>query len=146
MTLFMKIQQTFTQYKIPFLFGTIGLICMIGLIQTIHDLTILTQKRQKIPYIFMGEQFEELKPFLKNEQKIGYMAQPNPKGGENVIFLTQGQMILAPHILDWNNPNHRFVILEAKSAFWGMGMVKRLNGLVIKRYPSGLLLLERSDF
>ena len=91
----MKILENPLLYLSRSLFGIIGLICIVGLIQTTLDLKTLDEKRVKTPYVFFGEHFEQFKSLVKNETHIGYIAQPDPKGDENVVFFTQGQMTMA---------------------------------------------------
>lgn len=126
-----------------FVYTVIILACAWGLFCSLRELSILEAKRKVQPYTFGGDIFAGVKGATGSEQYIGYMTDRDIKDDKVSARLTQAQFTLAPLILDFNNPDHRLLILDFQDPKNLAGIGQKFTLRLLKRGPQGIALAER---
>lgn len=90
-----------------------------------------------------GFEFEGLKNYLKGIPRVGYISDKNQSAEGNDGRFMMAQYMLAPTVLDLNNPNHRYVVLDVLTPESAINILKIINARVITVTPYGKILAER---
>lgn len=125
------------------LFFIVAAAISFGLLKTTQSLSAAHAKRRAVPYFFGGDIFSGIQGALKNEQFVGYMTDRNIEDDKTSMRFTQAQFALAPSVLDLNNPNHRFLIMDFTDEKKAFAMAASLRIRPLKQGPQGILLAER---
>ncbi len=91
----------------------------------------------------IGAYFKDIKPILKGIEYVGYYTNRNLSIPENNKRYSQAQFVLAPTILDINNLNHKFVIIDCPDKSIIKKKLKQLQAVPIKINQYGIILAER---
>ncbi|MBF0388280.1 MAG: hypothetical protein HQL20_10610 [Candidatus Omnitrophica bacterium] len=137
----MKMPWWLTRQNIVFAF--IGLAILWGIVGTVRELTALQAKRRAQPYAFGGEIFAGIKGATGSEKYLGYLTDRDINNDKVAMRFTQAQFTLAPLILDFNNPNHRLLILDFQDLKQAVALAEKMQLRLLKRSPQGLLFAER---
>lgn len=126
-----------------------GLMCALILGQTIQ--TTLTLSRiwpikHPAAFAFAGQKFEPLAPFLKGQKYAGYYTDANVNEGHNLLELLQAQYTLAPVIVDPENINRRYVIVNTVDIPRAIEKFKAMGTTLVATTPYGIFLVERPEF
>ncbi len=116
-----------------------------GAFETIRELTALHARRALQPYSFGGDIFAGVKGASGQEKYIGYITDRDIKNDKVSARFTQAQFTLAPVILDFNNINHRLLILDFQDLKQAAALGEKMKLRLLKRSPQGLLFAERLD-
>ena len=95
------------------------------------------------PSLEPGFQFSGLKKDLVDLRTVGYLTEKNISSENNDGQFMLAQYMLAPTVLDLNNPNHRYAILDCTRPETAAQLIKSLNGRVVSMTPFGKILIER---
>ncbi|MCA9400637.1 MAG: hypothetical protein KC713_03350 [Candidatus Omnitrophica bacterium] len=74
-----------------------------------------------------GFQFANFQEELKGVKRVGFLTNKNITREDNDGHYLQAQFILAPTILELNNNNHEFLILDYTHQYFVFYMIKTLN-------------------
>lgn len=95
---------------------------------------------------FLGMKFSGLNPFLKNSIRIGYLTDSSLDETTAAAEFAQAQYILAPIILEFNNPDLRFVLVNGSSFEQSLELIRQ-NGLnPIKGNQFQIILTQNPKF
>jgi hypothetical protein len=123
--------------------GITALIVAISGIQSARDLTKLSALRRQRPFFFAGEAFAGAKDIIHGEKYAGYITDKDLKLDKNIAEFSQAQLSLAPVILDLNNPNHRFLIINCESQERAKAVLQHYRARPIRRSSLGVILAVR---
>ena len=90
-----------------------------------------------------GTQFKPFKVYLKNQKKIGFLTDKDMSPEHNDGFFSQTQYILAPTIIELNNPNNTFNILNYSQNAFFVYSIMALNATRITSNEYGQALIRR---
>lgn len=119
--------------RIFFLSLLFGLICF----NSYQLILNLTPNR---PIAFTGIKFAGLSDVLKNETHIGYITDFDLKDDRNLAEYEQAQYMLAPAILEHNNSQTRFLIINCSTDTASFQKLKELGAQPLKRNQFGVIL------
>jgi hypothetical protein len=114
-----------------------------GLITMTLSLSEFYAKRRAHPYFFGGDLFTGIQGDQGSEKYIGYLTDRNINDDAVSMRFTQAQYTLAPVVLDFNNPDHRLLILDFQDVSKAVETARRLSLRPLKRSPQGIILAER---
>jgi hypothetical protein len=123
--------------------GITALVLMLGSVQTARELVRLTGLRQQNPFVFGGEAFAGVKDLIQDEKYVSYITDKNLSVDKNIAEFSQAQFSLAPVILDLNNPNHRFLIINCESKPHAQAVLKYYQARPIRQNNLGVILAAR---
>jgi hypothetical protein len=121
----------------------IALIIALGSVQTVLDLIKVTGLRQQNPFVFAGEAFEGVKDIIQGEKYVSYITDKNLNIDKNIAEFSQAQFSLVPVILDLNNPNHRFLIINCESKPRAQAVLQYYKARLIRQNNLGVMLAVR---
>lgn len=105
--------------------------------------TSLAYKKSKsVPYYEPGAQFYDFRDQLKGVKKMGYLTNKDLSPEKNDGNFLQAQYIFAPTILDLNNSNYRFNLLDYSNQIYVFYKIKELNPIRYVDNEYGLVLAE----
>jgi hypothetical protein len=104
------------------------------------------QDRTTIPLHSLGFQFLGLENVFKDVRTVGYFTDKNLDQPLAIAQFEQAQYMLAPTVLDLNNTQYHWVILDCTSPQVAMETIKRLgltplkahNGIILALNPNGI--------
>lgn len=118
-------------------------LCALLIIFNAYHLTrTLTPER---PVHFAGIKFSGLENILKQETHVGYITDLSLKETAPLAEYEQAQYVLAPAILDVNNPNHRLLIVNCSSDAVATRKLKDIGAQPLTRNNFGVILAMRND-
>ncbi len=131
-------------YKIlPFFLGVI-LIIILNIHQLLKEETLFHQiSSYKTFSSIIGAHFQDIKPLLQGVEYVGYYTNRNLSIPKNNKRYSQAQFVLAPTILDTNNLNHSFVILDCTDKSIVEKKLRQLQAIPIKINQYGIIVAER---
>ncbi|GEM_PF-2250788 len=97
------------------------------------------------PVRFAGIKFSGLENILKQETHVGYITDLNLKETAPLAEYEQAQYVLAPTILDVNNPDHRFLIVNCSSDASAFSKLKDIGARPLTRNNFGVILAMRDQ-
>lgn len=89
---------------------------------------------------FAGNQFAGLDQFLGTETHVGYITDRNPTDDKTIARYEQAQYMLAPVVLDLNNPKHRLLIFDCTSDEAALYKLNQMGAVPLKRNQFGIIL------
>ncbi len=104
------------------------------------------QKRRAHPYVFLGDQFPALRDVLAGTEKIGYCTDQSLDVRRHAMQFSQAQYALAPVILEFNNPDHPFVILDYADPAGAARTIAKEGLIPLRRSPLGPVLAQNPRF
>lgn len=104
------------------------------------EIRVLGQIRQRVPFIFMGNKFLGLEGILKNAERIGYYTDKDLDVNQPALQFAQAQYVLAPIILELNNPNHLFILFDCTTEETAMKKIQEAGLKPIKKNQFGIIL------
>lgn len=114
-----------------------------GLVHTGHNLYKISQKRREAPFVFAGAPFETIRPLFQGERSVGYLTDRDINDKNVGAQFAQAQLALAPIIMDFNNPAHRFLIVDCQDPRQAAAIITRLKAYPVKRSNTGIIIAER---
>ena len=90
-----------------------------------------------------GYEFVNFKSFLKGVKEVGFVTDKDMSPEKNDGQFLMAQHALAPIILDLNNPNHEFIIIDSTSLIVALDMNQRLNAHFIQVNEFSKILAQR---
>ena len=112
-------------------------------VSLIRDTSVLFAKRKRQPFYFLGTTFEAIRPLLKNVKYVGYCTDKDMDDKKNAAFFSEAQYVLAPTILDLNNPTREFLILDFSDEKKAISKIRELKAVPLKRSPQGIILAKQ---
>jgi len=128
------------------LWAIITLLAAINIVQTTMNLISIYPRRKPIAFNFAGQKFDGLQKVLKNEKYVGYYTDQNVDTPKPGMELLQAQYMVAPLILDPNNIEHHYVIVNCVNIPAAIQKFKALGARPITGNNNGLFLVERPEF
>jgi hypothetical protein len=113
-----------------FVFGFIGVMAQL--------------ERQKTESIEPGIQYADLKKGLEGVRDAGFLTGGSETAEGNDGQLMLAQYILAPTVLDLNNPAHRYNVLDCSTPQEALGMLKIIDAKPLYVNAFGKILAERN--
>lgn len=126
--------------------GLIILLVGVQISQTTLTFSKIWPLKRPTAFIFAGQKFASLAPLLKGQKYAGYYTDTNVDEGRALLELLQAQHILAPLILDPENLDHRYVIINCVNLPRTIEKFKAMGARPVAATPSGILLVERPEF
>ena len=102
-------------------------IAVIGLNLVYVTINVLSKLQNPVFYLEPGAQFADFKDKIKGEKIVGYMTNRDSSPEKNDQEFLMAQYMLAPTVLDFNNSNHKFLILDYTSPIFLAYEIKNLN-------------------
>jgi hypothetical protein len=121
----------------------IALIITFGSVQAVRELIKVTELRQQNPFVFAGEAFAGAKSIIKDEKHVSYITDKDLAADKNIAEFSQAQFSLAPVILDLNNPNHRFLIINCDSPQRAKAVLQYYKARPVRQNNLGVILAVR---
>jgi hypothetical protein len=128
------------------LLGIIGLLTLLGLIETQQTIRSFQLKKKIKPYSFIGDKFARLQDILKDTPEIGYYTDKPMSTSYTEAQFTQAQYTLAPVILRINELNHPFIIFDFDNKESAIENIKKLGMIPVTRSPSGIILAKNPKY
>jgi len=122
-----------------------ALIIVLGSVQTTWELVKVTGLRQQHPFVFGGDAFTGVKDIIQGEKYVSYITDKNLNIDKNIAEFSQAQFSLAPVILDLNNPNHRFLLINCESKPHAQAVLKYYKAQPLRQSNLGVILAARED-
>lgn len=121
---------------------------LIGLVlwntfNTARELTRTHNRRKLNPYIFYGLAFSGIDKILTGTKAVGYYTDRDLDQTENAAIFAQAQYTLAPVLVEINNFDHEFILLECTSEDIAMAKVKEIGAIPVKKNKLGVILAQR---
>jgi hypothetical protein len=123
--------------------GVLALLTAVNIIQTTANLASIYPRRKPVALNFAGQKFDGLQKLLKNEKYIGYYTDQNIDDAHPMMELLQAQYTLIPLILDPNDIEHRYIIVNCVNIPAAIEKFKALGARPITKNNTGLFLVER---
>ena len=124
----------------------IALLAAVNIVQTVTNLVSIYPRRKPAAFNFAGDKFNGLQNLLKNEKYIGYYTDQNIDDPRPMMELLQAQHAVIPLILDPNNIEHRYIIVNCANIPAAIEKFKALGARPVTRSNMGLFLVERPGF
>ncbi|GEM_PF-1993004 len=115
-------------------------------VQTTMTLARIWPLKHPAAFAFAGQKFESLAPWLKGQAYAGYYTDRNIDDTRPLLELLQAQNTLAPLILDPENINRRFVIVNCADIPRAIAKFKAMGARPVAATPYGIFLIERPEF
>ena len=128
------------------LWGLVALLAAVNIVQTTMNLISIYPRRKPVAFNFAGDKFNGLQKLLKNEKYIGYYTDRNLDDPKPMTELLQAQHAVIPLILDPNNIEHRYVIVDCANIPAAVEKFKALGARPMTGNNNGLFLVERPEF
>ena len=125
------------------LFLIVSIIIVVNCAVSFFDILDLYSKRKKSPLFFMGAIFTSLDKILKDTKYVGYITDKSMDVNNYAAQFAQAQYILAPTILELNNPNHEFLILDCTNESITKEKLIENKAIPIKKNKFGIILAKR---
>jgi hypothetical protein len=123
--------------------GIIAAIIAFSSLQAVLELVKLSGLRQQHPFAFGGEAFAGVKDLIRGERAVGYITDKDFKIDKNIAEFSQAQFSLVPVILDFNNPNHRFLLINCADPRRAAMVLQYYKAIPIKKSSQGAMLAVR---
>ncbi len=108
------------------------------------QLTLHVLSHQLHPTAFplhsLGDKFKGLETILNTQRRVGYYSDKNMDNPLSIAQYEQAQYILAPTVLDLNNTQYPFVILDCSTSEIALNKIKELGLQPIKANNQGIIL------
>ena len=108
-----------------------------------RDLMATHRLRHSAPYPYHGYKFSGLRKFLKNVQAVGYCTDKNLDVTRHALVFSHAQYELVPTILDMNNSQHEFLLLDYIDKTLAKKKIEELRLIPLKQSPDGIILARR---
>jgi len=90
-----------------------------------------------------GTQFAHFNQYLKDQESIGFLTSKDMSSENNDGFFSQAQYILAPVILELNNPKNQFNILDYEQKKHIIYAMRALKSFRVSNNEYGQALIRR---
>jgi hypothetical protein len=128
------------------LWAIIALLAAINIVQTTMTLTSIYPRKKPLAFNFAGDKFNGLQNLFKNEKYIGYYTDRNIDDPRPMMELLQAQHAVIPLILDPNNIEHRYIIVDCANIPAAIEKFKNLGARPMTANNNGIFLVERPEF
>jgi len=123
-------------------------IALFGILIAINFFTISTKTIKQVKnldkqFLEPGFEFAGLKKPLEGIPKAGYLSEKNQTAENQDGRFMMAQYMLAPTVLDLNNPNHQYLILDCSRPEAALYLLKETKAKPIAVTPFGKILAER---
>jgi hypothetical protein len=123
-----------TQHLKTIFLGLALILVAVNLVQLVPELI------RERPIVFAGIKFAGLGDVLKNETRVGYITDLTIEDSGNLAEYSQAQYMLAPVILELNNAQTPFLIVNCSSDAVAFEKLKSLGLQPLKRNQFGVIL------
>jgi len=124
--------------------GLTTILIMINLIVQSKEIYELKEKRKQKGYHFFGSHYAGLEHYLKEVKIIGYYTDGNLSEKLSSAKFAQAQLALSPIILDPDNLDHEFIILDCASAKKAVDKMKKIKAVPVVINQAGIILAKKS--
>jgi hypothetical protein len=100
-------------------------------------------QRARRPYIFWGIKFAGLSEALKDVKRVGYFTSKDLNDHFTALQFAQAQYALAPVILELDDTNHEYLILNYDNPILAIAKAKTIGAKPLKMNPFGVVLAQR---
>jgi hypothetical protein len=90
-----------------------------------------------------GDQFRKFRPFLDGEFSVGYLTNEPQKRENNDGFFLQAQYYLAPTIVQLNDPDNKYNIVDSEDINYIRFVFTQTNSKKVTNNPYGQALIVR---
>lgn len=94
-------------------------------------------------YTVAGNEFADFKNKISTIEHVGYLTDKDMSPEKNNGQFLGAQYMLAPVILDLNNANHRYLILDYTNLFDAARKLRNIKAKVIEMTPDLEILAEK---
>ena len=123
----------------------IAVLTAVNIVQTAANLASLYPRKILTAFNFAGQKFDGLQKLLKNEKYAGYYTDQNIDDPRPMMELLQAQYTVIPLILDPDNMDHRYIIVNCANIPAAIEKFKALGARPLTRNNGGIFLVERPD-
>lgn len=103
---------------------------------------LAAQDIKQSPVLEPGIEFKEFQDDLNKVKKAGFLTDKDMSPEKNDGQFLAAQYILSPTVLDLNNPNHTFAVLDYTNTEIAHKKIKSLGAIVIAVSPYGKILVK----
>ena len=100
--------------------------------------------KKLIPHQSIGFRYEDLVSHTNNIPIVGYITDRELGEEENAKEFAYAQFMLAPTILDFNNPEHEYILFDYSSPQESWERMLKMNAHPVYGGKYGLLLTQRN--
>ena len=90
-----------------------------------------------------GFEFKDLQPMLTGVEVVGYLSEKNQTSSGNDGRFLMAQYILAPVVLDLENPSHKVNILDCSNPDAAMSILKIIQAKPVYMNSFGKIIAQR---
>ena len=123
--------------------GAVALLAAVNIVQTARNLAAIYPRKRPVAFNFAGQKFDGLQKVLKDEKYIGYYTDRDINELGPMMELLQAQHAVIPLILDPNNIDHRYIIVNCANIPAAIEKFRRLGARPVSPNNAGLFLVER---
>jgi len=128
------------------LWALVALLAAVNIVQTATNLISIYPRKKPVAFNFAGDKFNGLQELFKNERYIGYYTDQDTRDLRPMMELLQAQHAVIPLILDPNNIEHRYIIVNCTNIPAAIEKFKALGARPVTGNNGGLFLVERPGF
>ena len=120
-----------------------ALLAIWGMTQTVIKLLEIYPHKKPTAFAFAGKKFEGIEKLLKGEKYVGYYTDQNIDDTRPLMEFLQAQQTLVPLILDPENLQHRYIIVNCADVPAAISKFKALGARPVTRNNAGIFIVER---
>ena len=132
-SLFLKLRTYIVLASIYFLGTNMFYLFVYGMRQHIHP----------VDWVEPGDQFRDFRPHLKGQKSVGYLTSKMQKRDNNDGFFLQAQYYLAPVIVQLNDPDNEYNILDSEDMNYIRFVFANTNSKKITNNSYGQALIRK---
>lgn len=117
-------------------------VSIINCVELIQDLPKVQKIKKHFPNRFIGFKFSGLEQILEGQEFVGYYTDKDLDDSLANQQYSQAQFILAPIILDVNNTEHEYVLLDCSSLEIAKRVIKNSGLVPLKSNKYGIILAQ----
>jgi len=91
----------------------------------------------------VGIKYKGLNKFIQGSQTIGYFTDKNIESIDTLTDFGHAQYMLAPHILDLNNTDHKYIIFDCSLPIVANRKIREINATAWKKNKFGVILARK---
>jgi hypothetical protein len=129
--------------RIKILWGALALLTALNITQTAGNLASIYPRKRPAAFNFSGDRLKGLGDALRSEKYVGYYTDRNIDDNRPMMELLQAQHAIIPLILDPQNIDHRYVIVNCADMPAAVEKFKALGARPVSANRGGIFLVER---
>ncbi|MFH0753052.1 MAG: hypothetical protein V2A70_00630 [Candidatus Omnitrophota bacterium] len=119
---------------------------VVNIWQATAKLVDIYPRKKPVAFNFAGSKFEGMGKLFPNEKYVGYYTDQNINDLRPMMELLQAQQVLAPIILDPENLNYRYIIVNALNIPAAIEKFKNMGAKPVTRVILGLFIVENKAY